>query len=338
MTARGEAEAEDMRSVRFALGLLAALFVVFATPCSSHAQAPFPSRPVKMIVPYPPGGGTDLLARVLANELGQKWGRSVIVENVSGAGGNVGAEEVARAAPDGYTLLFASPGPIATNAFMYKDMPYDSAKWVPVALVATSPYVLVVSPQFGAADVAQVIAQAKAGPGQLTSATPGVGSLGQFATIEFEMLAGIKLLQVPYKGLSEAVADVLGGNVNMMFDMMATSLPLYRAGKERIVAVGATKRVPQLPDVPTLVEAGVAGYRAVTFFGIVAPPGTPDALADKINADVADALRQPSVIEKTKALGMDLAPGGRAEAATFFADERELWGKVIKAAGIKPVE
>jgi tripartite-type tricarboxylate transporter receptor subunit TctC len=327
-----------MRHVRHALGLLAALLAFSAAPSLSHAQAGFSARPVKMIVPYPPGGGTDLLARVLANELGRKWAQAVIVENVGGAGGNVGAQQVARAAPDGYTLLFASPGPIATNTFMYKDMPYDPAKWVPIAVAATSPYVLVVSPHFDAADVAQVIAQAKAKPGQLTSATPGVGSLGQFATIEFEMLTGIKLLQVPYQGLSPAVADVLGGNVNMMFDMMATSLPLYQAGKEKIIAVGATKRVPQLPDVPTLAEAGVAGYRAVTFFGIVAPPGTPDALADKINADVADALRQPGVIEKTKALGMDLAPGSRAEAATFFADERDLWGKVIKQAGIKPAE
>ncbi len=291
-----------------------------------------------MIVPYPPGGGTDLLARVLAQQLGQKWKQSVIVENVGGAGGNVGAEEVARAAPDGYTLLFASPGPLATNVFMYKTMPYDPAKWVPIAVVATSPYVLVVSPRFDASSIAQVIAEAKAKPGQLTSATPGIGSLGQFATIEFEMLANVKLLQVPYKGLSPAVADVLGGNVNMMFDMMATSLPLYRAGKEKIVAVGATKRVPQLPDVPTLAEAGVTGYRAVTFFGIVAPPGTPDALADKINRDVVDCMNEPEFVEKTKALGMDLAPGSRAEAGKFFTDERELWGKVIKQANISPMQ
>jgi tripartite-type tricarboxylate transporter receptor subunit TctC len=329
---------EEMQHVRYACGLLAALLLLLAAPGLGHAQAGFPSRPVKMIVPYPPGGGTDLLARVLAQQLGQKWGQSVIVENVGGAGGNVGAEEVFRAAPDGYTLLFASPGPVATNGFMYKDMPYDPAKWVPVAVVATSPYVLVVSPHFDAASVVQVVADAKAKPGQLTSATPGIGSLGQFATIEFEMLAGIKLLQVPYKGLSPAVADVLGGNVNMMFDMMATSLPLYQAGKEKIVAVGATKRVPQLPDVPTLAEAGIAGYRAVTFFGIVAPPGTPDALADKINRDVADCMAEAAFVEKTKALGMDLAGGSRAEAAKFFADERELWGNVIKQAGIKPEE
>jgi tripartite-type tricarboxylate transporter receptor subunit TctC len=321
-----------------AMTALAAVLAIVAQSAAGRAQTAFPTRPVKMIVPYPPGGGTDLLARALAQQLGQKWRQSVIVENVGGAGGNLGAEQVARAAPDGYTLLFASPGPIATNAYMYKTMPYDPANWVPIAVVATSPYVLVVSPRFDASTLRQVIAEARVKPGQLTAATPGIGSLGQFATIEFEMLAGIKLLQVPYKGLSPAVTDVLGGNVNMMFDMLATSLPLHRAEKEKIVAVGATARVPALPDVPTLAEAGVPGYRAVTFFGIVAPPRTPDALADKINADVVASLKDPEFIEKTKALGMDLAAGSRAQAAKFFADERALWGKVIKQADIKPME
>ena len=321
-----------------AITVLAAALAVAAPGGAGQAQTAFPTRPVKMIVPYPPGGGTDLLARALAQQLGQKWQQSVIVENVGGAGGNLGSEQVARAAPDGYTLLFASPGPIATNAYMYKTMPYDPAQWVPIAVVATSPYVLVVSPHFDASSLRQVIAQARVKPGQLTAATPGIGSLGQFATIEFEMLAGIKLLQVPYKGLGPAVTDVLGGNVNMMFDMMATSLPLHRAEKEKIVAVGATARVPALPDVPTLAEAGVPGYRAVTFFGIVAPPRTPDALADKINADVVACLKDPAFIDKTKALGMDLAPGSRAQAAKFFADERTLWGKVATQADIKPME
>ena len=321
-----------------AMTALAAILAVTTPSVAAHAQSAFPTRPVKMIVPYPPGGGTDLLARALAQQLGQKWQQSVIVENVGGAGGNLGSEQVARAAPDGYTLLFASPGPIATNAYMYKTMPYDPAQWVPIAVVATSPYVLVVSPHFDAATLRQVIAQARVKPGQLTAATPGIGSLGQFATIEFEMLAGIKLLQVPYKGLAPAVTDVLGGNVNMMFDMLATSLPLHRADKEKIVAVGSTARVAALPDVPTLAEAGVPGYRAVTFFGIVAPPRMPDALADKINADVVACLKDSAFIDKTKALGMDLAPGSRAQAAKFFADERTLWGKVIRQAGIKPME
>jgi tripartite-type tricarboxylate transporter receptor subunit TctC len=328
-----------MRAIRRSVAALAALAAIVAagtaaSTVTAAAQTSFPSRVVKLIVPYPPGGGTDLLARVLADQLGRKWGQSVIVENVGGAGGNVGATEVFRAAPDGYTLLLASPGPIATNAYMYKDMAYDPAQWVPIAVLATSPYVLVLSPHFEAADLAQVIAQAREKPGQLTAATPGIGSVGQFATIEFEMLSDTKLLEVPYKGLSPAVADVLGGNVNMMFDMLATALPLHRAQKEKIVAVGASARVAELPDVPTLAEAGIAGYRAVTFFGIVAPPQTPDALADKINADVVACLRDPEFVDKTKALGMDLTPGSRADAAQFFAQERALWGKVIKAAAI----
>jgi tripartite-type tricarboxylate transporter receptor subunit TctC len=317
-----------------AVSALMAALAITAASADAFAQASFPSRTVKMIVPYPPGGGTDLLARVLADQLGRTWGQSVIVENVGGAGGNIGANEVARAAPDGYTLLLASPGPIATNAYMYKDMSYDPAKWVPIAVLATSPYVLVVSPHFDASDVEHVIAQAKSKPGQLTSATPGVGSVGQFATIEFEMLAGIKLLQVPYKGLGPAVSDILGGNVNMMFDMLATALPLHRGQQEKIIAVGSTERVKELPDVPTIAEAGVAGYRAVTFFGLVAPPGTPAPLADQINRDVVACLNKPEFIEKTKALGMDLAPGNRTDAAKFFANERQLWGKVIKQGDI----
>jgi tripartite-type tricarboxylate transporter receptor subunit TctC len=322
---------DTLRGIKIAVMAIAALL---ALATGADAQANFPTRVVKLIVPYPPGGGTDLLARVLAEQLGRKWGQAVIVENVGGAGGNIGAAEVFRAEPDGYTLLLASPGPIATNAYMYKDMTYDPAKWVPIAVLATSPYVLVVTNAYAALNLPLLLFQAKTLPGQFTAATPGVGSVGQLATIELEMLAGVKLLQVPYKGLSPAVADVLAGNVNMMFDMLATSLPLHQAQKEKIIAVGSTERVKALPDVPTIAEAGVPGYRAVTFFGIVAPPRTPEALADKINRDVVACLNDAEFIEKTKALGMELAPGSRFDAAKFFASERELWGKVIKQADI----
>jgi tripartite-type tricarboxylate transporter receptor subunit TctC len=319
-----------MRLTSLAIMALAAMLGITAV----QAQVNFPSRVVKLVVPYPPGGGTDLLARVLADRLSHKWGQSVIIENVGGAGGNIGGAEVFRADPDGYTLLLASPGPIALNDFSFKDMPYDPTKWVPIAVLATSPYVLVLSPAFPASSVQDVIARARAAPGRLIAATPGLGSVGHFATIELEMLAHIDLLQVPYKGLGPAVSDVVAGHVNMMFDMLATSLPLHQAGTEKIVAVGGPERVKALPDVPTLAEAGVPGFRAVTFFGIVAPPGTPDGLADKINRDVGDCLRDPEFIEKTKVLGMDLAPGSRAEAARFFGSERALWGKVIKSANI----
>jgi tripartite-type tricarboxylate transporter receptor subunit TctC len=312
----------------------AAALAILLPVQSIRAEDTFPSRVVRMVVPYPAGGGTDLLSRVLADQLGRKWGQSVIVENLGGAGGNIGAAQVARATPDGYTLLFASPGPISTNQFLYKQMGYDPAQWVPISVIATAPYVLVLRENFDGASVKDVIARAKANPGKLTSATPGVGSVGQLSTVELEMLADISVLQIPYKGLSPAVTDIMAGNVDMMFDMLATSLPLHRAKKEKIVAVGGTARVKDLPDVPTLAEAGVPGFRAVTFFGLVAPPQTPAALADKINADVTEILKRPEVIDKAHSLGMDPTPGTRAEAAKFFADEMDLWGKVIKKANL----
>lgn len=326
-----------MKIVRIAIAALTLAATVAMHPGSSRAQSAFPTRTVKLIVPYPAGGGTDLLARVLAQRLGEKWKRSVIVENVGGAEGNIGAEEVAHAAPDGYTLLFASPGPLTLNSLVYKTMPYDQAKWVPIAVVATSPYVLVVSPHYPATDLAQLIADAKAKPGTLTAATPGVGGLGYFTTVEFEQRAHVKLLHVPYAGLGPEVADILGGHVNVMFDMMATALPLYRAGKEKIVAVGAASPVPELPHVPTLAQAGVRDFRAVTFFGMVAPPGTPAALADKLNRDVEDCMQDPAFVAKTRAMGMDLAPSARTETTRFFAEQRQLWAKVASEAGIKPV-
>lgn len=327
-----------MKTVRVCIAALTVALALAAQAGSTRAQVHYPIRTVKLIVPYPAGGGTDLLARVLAKQLGEKWNQSVIVENVGGAEGNIGAEQVAHAAPDGYTLLFASPGPLALNSLVYRTMPYDQEKWVPIAVVATAPYVLVVSSRFAAANLAQVIAEAKARPDTLTAATPGVGGLGYFTTVEFEQRAHLTLLHVPYTGLGPEIADVLAGHVNMMFDMMATALPLYRAGKEKIVGVGATARVPELPDVPTLAQAGAPGFRAVTFFGMVAPPGTPDALADKLNRDIVDCMREPAFIAKTKAMAMDLAPGSsRAATAKFFAGERELWSKVAEKAGIKPV-
>lgn len=240
------------------------MLLAVAMPGPGRAQAMYPSHTVEIIVPYPPGGATDILARVLAQKLSEKWKEPVIVENLGGAGGNLGAAKVAQAAPDGYTLLFASPGPLATNSLMYKIMPYDPTKWVPIAMPGTAAYLLTVSPNFGASNFAQVIADAKAKPGQVTAAVPGVGSLGQFATIEFELLAHVKLLQVPYQGINPAQTDLLGDHVNIMFTDIVTALPLYRAGKLKIVAVGTTARVPELPDVPTLAESGLLGYRAVT--------------------------------------------------------------------------
>jgi tripartite-type tricarboxylate transporter receptor subunit TctC len=322
-----------MRLIMSSLVAIETLLAVLPAD-NARAQDAYPSRVVRIVVPYPAGGGTDTLARLLADQLGRKWGQSAIVENVGGAAGNIGAAEVARAAPDGHTLLLASPGPIATNSFLYKDMGYDPARWVPIALLATGPYVLVLRTSFEGATVKELIARAKANPGKVTSATPGIGSVGHLSTVQLEMLAGIKTVQVPYRGLGQAINDIIAGHVDMMFDTPTTSLPLHRDGKVKIVAVGTTERVRELPEVPTVAEAGLPGYRAVTWYAMVAPPQTPAALADRINRDVVEILGHPDVAEKVRGIQMEPVTRTRAEAANFFAEETELWGKVIKEADI----
>jgi tripartite-type tricarboxylate transporter receptor subunit TctC len=323
-----------MRRIAAGLMALAALGIALA-PGAGRAQDAFPSRLVRIVVPYPPGGGTDTLARLIADQLGRKWGQSAIVENIGGAAGNIGSAEVARAAPDGYTLLLASPGPIATNSFLYKEMSYDPARWVPIALLATGPYVLVLRKSFEGASVKDLIARAKANPGKITAATPGVGSVGHLSTVQLEMLADIKLVQVPYRGLGPAINDIIAGHVDLMFDTPVTAIQLHREGKLKIVGVGPTERLRELPEVPTIAET-LPGYRSVTWYAMVAPPQTPAALADRINRDVNEILGRPDFIEKARGIQMEPASKSRAEAAKFFAEEAELWGKVIKAANIPP--
>jgi tripartite-type tricarboxylate transporter receptor subunit TctC len=291
---------------------------------------------VRIVVPYPPGGGTDTLARLLADQLSRKWGQSAIVENIGGAAGNIGAAEVARAVPDGHTLLLTSPGPIATNSFLYKEMGYDPARWVSVALLATGPYVLVLRKNFEGSTVKDLIARAKANPGKITSATPGIGSVGHLSTVQLEMLADIRTVQIPYRGLGQAINDIIAGHVDFMFDTPTTSLPLHRDGKVKIVAVGSSERVRDLPEVPTIAEAGLPGYRAVTWYAMVAPPQTPAPVADRINRDVVEILSRPEVIEKVRGIQMEPVTQSRAQAAEFFAEETQLWGKVIKQANIPP--
>ena len=300
----------------------------------ARAQETYPDRPVRVVVPYPAGGGTDTLARLLADQLSRQWGQPIIVENVGGAAGNIGAAEVARAKPDGYTLLLASPGPIATNGFLYKEMGYDPARWIPIALLATGPYVLVLRKSLEVSTIADLISRAKSDPGKITSATPGIGSVGHLSTVQLEMLAGIKTMQIPYRGLSHAINDIIAGHVDMMFDTPTTSLALHRDGKVKIVAVGTTERVRELPDIPTIAESGLPGYRAVTWYAMVAPPQTPAALADKINRDVVDILARPDAAEKVRGIQMEPMTKSRAQAAQFFVEETQLWGKVIKQANI----
>ncbi len=302
---------------------------------AAFAQS-YPSRTVKLAVPFPAGGGTDLLARVIADALSNRWGQKVYVENLSGAAsGNVGSMEVARSEPDGYTLLLSPPGPIALNKLLYRNMPFNSSKWVPISVVASVPYVLAVRNGFGAATVKELVAKAKADPGKITYASPGVGTVGHLAAKQLEMIAGIDMTTVPYKGLAPALKDIVGGHVDLIFDTGTTSLPLHANKQADIIATGSAERWPSLPNVPTIAESGFPGFRAVTWYAIVAPEGTPAGIADKISRDVAAVVKDPETAKNIRTkLQMDPIGSTNTEAARLFADDTNLWAKVIKEAKI----
>jgi tripartite-type tricarboxylate transporter receptor subunit TctC len=310
--------------------------VVLACMAQAAGAQTFPSRPVKLAVPFPAGGGTDLLARLIAEALSKKWGQSVIVENLSGAAsGNVGSAEVARATPDGYTLLLSPPGPIAMNRLLYKTMPFDSTKWVPISVVASVPYVLAVRNGLDVNDVKQLVARAKANPDKITYASPGVGTVGHLAAKQFEMLAGIKMTTVPYKGLAPALNDIMGGHVDLIFDTGTTSLPMHNNKQLTILATGSAERWPGLPNVPTIAESGLPGFRAVTWYGIVAPEDTPAPIAEKISRDVVAVVKDPAVAKGiSEKLRMDPIGSSNREAAQLFESDAKLWAKVIQVAKI----
>jgi tripartite-type tricarboxylate transporter receptor subunit TctC len=318
---------------RIGLSLLAAAWFALA-PAPTVAQD-YPSRTVKIVVPNPAGSGTDILARLLADQLSKKWPAAVIVENASGvASGNVAAAEVARSAPDGYTLMLCPPGPISTNGLLYKKLNYDPQKWVVISHLATVPYVLSVRKNFEASNIRDFIAKAKANPKTITSASAGPGSSGTLAANNLEMMAGIQLVTVPYRGLGPAMKDLLSGQVDIMFDTITTSLSQHLAGNIKIIAVGSEQRLAVLPDVPTVAEAGLPGFKSLTWFGLVAPPGTPNALADKINRDVVAIIKSPEVGEKLAKINMQPVGSTRQEAEEFFAAETKYWGKIVKDSGV----
>jgi tripartite-type tricarboxylate transporter receptor subunit TctC len=310
---------------------LALPFLALATLVVPSGAQDYPSRTVRFVVPFPAGSGTDVLSRLLADQLTRKWGRAVISENVPGASGNIGAADVWRAAPDGHTMMLAPPGPIATNRFLFKDMTYDSTKWVAISWLATVPYVLTVRSSFKGT-LADLIAQAKAG--KITTAVPGPGGTAHLSVAHLEALAGIKFVHIPYKGLGPAMNDIVAGHVDMMFDTLTTSLPLHQQGRVRIIAVASPKRVTTLPDVPTVAESGYPTYRSITWFGLVAPPGTPNSLADRISRDVGEVIRTSTVTDRLGTMQMEPAGSTRDEATAFFNDEARYWGKIIKDAHI----
>jgi tripartite-type tricarboxylate transporter receptor subunit TctC len=295
----------------------------------------WPSKTVRIIVPFPAGGSADLLPRVVAEKLSEKWGQPVIVENRPGAAGNIGADVVYRAEPDGYTLLSGPPPPLVINRLLYPKLSYDSSQFVPMTVIAAIPNVLLVHPKTNVKTVQEFIALAKANPGKLNYASQGSGSTSHLTAELFKSMAGgLKITHVPYKGTAPALADLLAGQIEMMCDNLGVSLPHVKSGKLRALGVASSKRVRSLPDVPTLAET-LPGFESVAWFGIVGPPGTPAAIAEKMASGVAEALRQPDVQKRLAQLSaepMGLTP---PQTAAFMKQETERWGAVIRSAAVK---
>jgi tripartite-type tricarboxylate transporter receptor subunit TctC len=316
-----------------ALALSATLLL--SGPTTGIAQVQFPSRTVRLVVSFPPGSATDLVARLLADRLGRTWAVPVVVETITGAAGQIGTGRVARAEPDGYTLIVSPPAQIVTHGLLYKNLSYDPTQFVPIALLAQVPYGLTVRKDPALATVRDFVAYGKAHRGKLTYATQGVGSTSHLTTKLFEKRAGIEMLHVPYRGSAPALTDIVAGTIDSMFDNLGNSLPLHNDGRLQIIAVADTVRARSLPNVPTFSEAGFPGFRSITWFALAAPPKTPNALVMKINADVLQILAEREVQDRLREL--ELAPAGMtvANTETFIREETALWSTVIRDANVQ---
>jgi tripartite-type tricarboxylate transporter receptor subunit TctC len=312
-----------------------ALTGALAPAPSIAADEAFPTRVVRIVVPFPAGGTADVLPRIVADKLSERWQQPVVVENRAGAGGNIGAEVVAASPADGYVLLASPPGPLAINEGLYKKLAFQPSAFEPITVLGTVPNVLDVRRSFPAKSAQELIAYAKANPGKVTFASQGHGSTSHLTAMLLQKLTGIEMVHVPYRGTTPALQDIMGDHVDIFFDNLGSSLSLHDAGSLRILAVGSASRVPSLPDMPTLDEAGVRGFQSTTWFALVAPPGTPQAIVESISKAVVDALRLPDVQEKFVKIGVQPVGGSPVETAKFIADERARWGDVVQTSNIK---
>jgi tripartite-type tricarboxylate transporter receptor subunit TctC len=317
-------------------GRTTAAFLIVAPALLSPALAQdYPTRSVRIVVPFPPGGTADAMPRIIGDWLARKWGQAVVIENKAGAGGNVGAEVVANAEPDGYTLLSSPPPPLVINQNLYPKLGFDPLAFVPISVMAIVPTALVVNPmKITANTVPQFITLARANPGKITSATQGNGTTSHLSSAMFQMLANVQFVNVPYRGSAPALQGLVAGDVDVMFDNLGVSLALVQGGQLKLIAVGTERRMKSLPDVPTIGET-LPGFVSSAWFAVVAPPKTPQAIAAKINADINEALRQPDIAKRLADLSAEPVGGTTAAAAEFMSQEIERWRGVIKATGIK---
>lgn len=320
-------------AIRIAMMILLLPLLGGAGP--AFAQA-FPSKPVKLVIPFPPGGPLDLAGRAIGQKLQDAWGQPVVIENRPGAGGNIGADAVAKAAPDGYTLVMGALSTHAVNPHLFAKMPYDALKdFAPVTLVAVTPNVLVLNPAVPASNVRELIALAKASPGKLSFASGSNGSAGHLAGELFKTLAGIDIVHVPYKGGAPAMQDLLGGQVQFMFDNLANSTAQLKAGKLKAFAVTTSRRSAFAPELPTMAEAGVPGFDISTWYGILAPANTPPDIVKKLNAEIVRILASDDMRDKLKAQGAEPSPTSPEEFAAFIRAEWTKYAKIVKDSGAK---
>ncbi|MBE7522091.1 MAG: tripartite tricarboxylate transporter substrate binding protein [Burkholderiales bacterium] len=316
----------------------AAMFCAGLLPSAPAAAQAYPTKPIRLVVPYTAGGSSDFVARQMAQKMSEGLGQSVVVENKPGVSGITGTEYVARSAPDGYTLALVGMTTHASNAWLYKKLPYDPIKdFAPVSVAIVSPLVLVVNPEVPAKNVQELIAYAKANPGKVNYGSAGVGNTLHLAGELFKSRANIDITHVPYKGASAAMSDLLGGRIQMMIDLVQTPLPNIQAGKLRALGTTGSQRVALLPDVPTIAEQGLPGFQFATWIGIAAPAGTPKPIVDRLYAEMVKALAMPDLQAAFAKQGMQVAPSASPEAfAQLMKSEHDRLGELIKRAGIQP--
>jgi tripartite-type tricarboxylate transporter receptor subunit TctC len=324
----------NMRLPSLLSAAITALLVSGVVDCRADDAANYPSQTVKIIVPFPAGGTADILPRIVAEKLRRKWNQPVIVENRSGAGGNIGAEAVAGSPADGYTLLASPPGPIAINENLYRKLQFRPAELMPITVLGTAPNVLDVRPGFPARTVQELIAYAKANPDKVSFASQGNGSTSHLTAILFQKLTGTQMVHIPYRGTAPALQDIMGDTVDLFFDNLGSSLSLHLGGKVRILGVCGTERAPTLPDVPTVLEQGVPEFASVTWFALMAPHNTPDAVIAKLTSAVSEILNEPDVQAQFVKLGVQPAPMNVPATAKFIDEERARWGRIIRSADI----
>src|SRR5258706_7773793 len=313
-------------------GVLAAGFLHTA---SIYAQ-PYPTKPVRLVITYPPGGNTDLVGRALAQKMSESFGQQVVVDNRGGAGGVLGTMITAQAAPDGYTIMLGTSAGMVCNPLLSNKLTYDPVKdFAPVSMVVIVPQLLVINPQLSVKNVRELIALAKAKPGYLSAGSSGVGTPNHLGTELLKWLAGVDIVHIPYKGGGPAVTDLIGGQIQMGFSSVPAVLPHIKAGRLVALGVGSAKRSPALPNIPTIAEAGVPGYEYTTWYGIFAPVRTPQPLVAKLNAAIVNAMQSPEINERFVALGGDPEQGTPEQLRAYMANESAKWAKIIKAANIR---